>query len=133
MGVTVPLSLEVPRPGTRGATIPRLPGPLLRFTTNTIFRLFRNRRFMGFRVLMLTTLGARTGQERRTVVGYFDDPHNPQAVIIVASAGGSARHPDWYFNLARHPDQVWIRVGERKLRVKPELLRGPERGAAGEG
>ena len=112
--------------------MPRLPGPLLRFMTNTIFRVFRNRRFMGFRVLMLTTTGARTGQARRTVLGYFDDSNNAEAVIIVASAAGSARHPDWYFNLAKHPDQVLIQVGDKKLRVRPELLRGVERAAAWE-
>ena len=130
MGVEVPPTLEVPRRGTRGATMPRLPGPLTRFMTKTIFRIFRNRRFMGFRVLMLTTIGARTGQERRTVLGYFDDVDNAEAVIIVASAAGSARHPDWYVNLAKHPGQVWIQVGDKKRRMRPELLRGSERAAA---
>jgi deazaflavin-dependent oxidoreductase (nitroreductase family) len=112
--------------------MPRLPRPLLRFMTSAIFRVFRDRRFMGFRVLMLTTIGARTGQERRTVLAYFDDPHDAEAVIIVASAAGSARHPDWYFNLAKHPDQVWIQVGDRKLQVRPEGLSGAERAAAWE-
>ena len=132
MGGELPSRLEVPRSGTRGATMPRLPGPLTRFMTDTIFRVFRNRRFIGFRVLRLTTRGARTGQQRRTVLGYFNDPQNAEAVIVVASAGGSARHPDWYSNLAKHPDQVWVQVGDRKFRVRPELLRGTERAATWE-
>src|SRR5262249_48963640 len=82
--------------------------------------------------LKLTTIGARTGQERNTVLGYFDDPDAPRAMVIVASAGGSARHPDWYFNLAKHPDQVWVQVGDRRDHARPELLTGAERAAASE-
>jgi deazaflavin-dependent oxidoreductase (nitroreductase family) len=112
--------------------MPRLPGLMNRWVTNLIFRVSRNRRFMGFPILRLTTIGARTGQERRTVLGYFGDPAHPDARIVVASAAGSARHPAWYFNLARHPDRAWIEVGHTKLRVRPELLRGAERAAAWE-
>ena len=28
------------------------------------------------------------------------------STVIVASFGGAAKHPAWYFNLAKHPDQV---------------------------
>jgi F420H(2)-dependent quinone reductase len=49
--------------------------------------------------------------------------------IVAGSAGGSARHPGWIFNLAKHPDQVWIEIGNRcsKLKVRPETLDGEER------
>jgi deazaflavin-dependent oxidoreductase (nitroreductase family) len=107
-----------------------MPAPVMALMTTTIFRLFRNRRFRGFPLLMLTTVGARTGQPRRTVLGHFDDPANPRAWVIVASAAGSARHPAWYFNLAKHPDQVWIEVGDTKLKVRPTLLTGAERATA---
>jgi hypothetical protein len=30
---------------------------------------------------------------------------------------------------ARHPDQVWVELGKEKVRVRPELLKGEERGA----
>jgi deazaflavin-dependent oxidoreductase (nitroreductase family) len=110
--------------------MPRLPLAHMRFVTDLIFRIYRKRRFMGFRLLRLTTIGARTGRERRTVLGYFDDPANPEARIIVASAAGSARHPAWYFNLAKHPDKVWIEVGDEKLQVQAELLSDGERMAA---
>jgi deazaflavin-dependent oxidoreductase (nitroreductase family) len=102
----------------------------MRVMSDTIFRIFRNRRFRGFHVLMLTTVGARSGQPRRAVLGYFSDPADPEARIIVASAAGAAQHPAWYFNLAKHPDQVWIEVGETKLRVTPEQLTGDERAGA---
>ena len=93
-----------------------------------IFRLYRNRRFAGARLLMLTSLGARSGQPRRHTLGYFPDGDN--AWLIVGSAGGSATHPAWAYNLAKHPDQVWIEIGQRKLKVKPELLKGEERARA---
>jgi len=108
----------------------RMPGPLISLMTAVIFRVFRNRRTMGFPILMLTTTGARSGQPRQTVLGYFSDVARPRAWIIVASAAGSARHPAWYFNVAKHPDQVWIEVGDAKLKVRPTLLSGEERAAA---
>ena len=121
------MSITVTPSGTRGGTIPRMPGLLTRLFNSLMFRVFRNRRFMGFRVLMLSTIGARSGQLRRTVLGYFDDPGHPDAYIIVGSAAGAAKHPAWFFNLAGHPEQVWIEVGSSKLRVKPEMLEGQER------
>jgi deazaflavin-dependent oxidoreductase (nitroreductase family) len=110
--------------------MPHLPEPLMRLFNDLIFRIYRNRRFMGFRVLRLTSIGARTGQERRTLLGYFDAPGDPDARIIVASSGGSARHPAWYFNLAKNPRKAWIEFGNEKLQVEPELLSDAERAAA---
>jgi deazaflavin-dependent oxidoreductase (nitroreductase family) len=46
---------------------------------------------------------------------------------VVASSGGMAAHPSWFFNLVKDPDQVWIEAGGRKLRVVPEVLAGEER------
>jgi deazaflavin-dependent oxidoreductase (nitroreductase family) len=116
------VSVEVTPSGTRGAFFPR---PLLKLLNEVIFRIFRNRRFTGARILMLTTIGARSGQPRRNTLGCFTDGDN--AWIIVGSAGGSARHPGWVFNLAKHPDQVRIEIGNRKLKVRPETISGEER------
>ena len=49
--------------------------------------------------------------------------------MIVGSANGAARHPAWLYNLAKHPDQVWIEIGKQKIRVRPETLKGEERAA----
>jgi deazaflavin-dependent oxidoreductase (nitroreductase family) len=108
--------------------MPRLPGPLIRFLTDAMFRVFRNRLFMGNPVLRLTTVGARSGQERHTVLSYF--PEGDSAWIIIASAGGAISHPAWYHNMARHPDQVWIEMGKRKVKVRPQTLEGEERARA---
>jgi len=119
------MSIEVTPNGTRGGSFPRLPGPLMQFFNDAVYRIYRNRRFMGARVLRLVTTGAHSGQPRRTTLGYFSDGDN--AWIIVGSASGARRHPAWVYNLARHPDQVWIEVGKQRLRVRPETIEGEQR------
>ncbi|HBV95159.1 MAG TPA: nitroreductase family deazaflavin-dependent oxidoreductase [Chloroflexi bacterium] len=77
-------------------------------------------RTFGFPALLLTTVGARTGTRRTVVVGGF--PDGDDAWLVVASNAGAASHPAWFHNLARHPDQVWVQVGNRTLRVAGESL-----------
>jgi deazaflavin-dependent oxidoreductase (nitroreductase family) len=117
------MGVEVPPSGTRGRAMP-VPGSLVRLFNTVVFRLFRNRRVLGAKVLRLKTVGARSGQSRQATLLYFPDGDN---WIVVASYGGTARHPAWYINLARHPDQVWAEVGKRTVRVTPELLQGDDR------
>jgi deazaflavin-dependent oxidoreductase (nitroreductase family) len=45
----------------------------------------------------------------------------------VASNSGSARHPAWFRNMVQHPDEVWLEVGSRKMKVNGESLAGRER------
>jgi deazaflavin-dependent oxidoreductase (nitroreductase family) len=122
------VSVQVPPSGTRGGKFQRLPGPLTQFMNDTIFRIFRNRKFNGGSVLSLTTVGARSGQQRRSTLMYFPDGHN--AWLIVGSAGGAATHPAWIYNLAKNPDQVWIEIGSKKLKVACQSLVGDARGTA---
>lgn len=56
--------------------------------------------FEGSDLLLLTTTGARTGREHTTPLG-FVRLHG--RLLVVASAGGADRHPDWYHNLLAHP------------------------------
>lgn len=81
--------------------------------------------FMGFPVLVLTTIGARSGKERHTVLGGF--PEGDNAWLIIASRGGSASHPNWLHNIAADPDKVWVQVGNRKFKAHVESLTGKER------
>jgi len=101
----------------------------MQFMNDTIFRIFRNRTFAGGHLLMLTTVGARSGEPRRSTLGYFPDA-NGNAWIIIGSAGGAAKNPAWVHNLAKNPDQVWVEIGNRKIKVKPEILKGQERAQA---
>jgi deazaflavin-dependent oxidoreductase (nitroreductase family) len=80
---------------------------------------------LGFDALVLTTVGRKTGAERRTPVGRF--PGKDGSWLIVASAAGAPRHPAWYLNLAAHPDKVQIEMAGRKIAVIAEQLHGVER------
>lgn len=67
----------------------------------------------GMPVLLLTTIGRKSGKERVTPVMYIRDGDN---YVITASKGGADTHPDWYRNLMAHP-QTTIEVGDKTLRV----------------
>ena len=118
--------------GTRGSRFLDLP-PLLRSLFMAInigvYRLFgRRMRIQGRPLLLLTTIGAKTGKRRQTPLGWFeDDPPRSDAWLVVASAAGSASHPAWYVNLAHRPDDVSIDVGGERVAVTPQSLEGEER------
>ncbi|TMF44328.1 MAG: nitroreductase family deazaflavin-dependent oxidoreductase [Chloroflexi bacterium] len=59
---------------------------------------------MGFPIVLLTTIGARTGHERTHVLGGF--PDGDDAWLVVASKGGAPTHPAWFINLAKSPDKI---------------------------
>jgi deazaflavin-dependent oxidoreductase (nitroreductase family) len=80
-------------------------------------------------LVYLTTVGAKSGQRRTVpVMGFRDEG----SWLIVASMGGAAGHPAWFYNLAAHPDRVEIEVEGRKSAAAPETLGGAERAAAWE-
>ena len=81
--------------------------------------------FMGFPVVLLTTVGAKTAKEHTHVLGGFQD--GTDAWLVVASKGGAATHPAWFHNIAKNPDKVWIQVGNRKMQAHVESLSGSER------
>jgi deazaflavin-dependent oxidoreductase (nitroreductase family) len=86
----------------------------------------RHNRVAGLDVLYLTTVGARSGQERTVPLAFFPDG---DGWLLVASNGGAVRHPAWMLNLAAHPDRVWAEVGGRRRRVTATTLAGEERAA----
>jgi deazaflavin-dependent oxidoreductase (nitroreductase family) len=65
----------------------------------------------GVFTLLLTTRGRRTGRWRRTALIYGRDADR---YVVVASLGGSARHPAWYLNLREHPE-VRVQVGPERF------------------
>ena len=58
-------------------------------------------------LLLLTTIGAKSGQCRTTPLGYMPEGDR---LIVIASSGGAPTHPDWYHNLVAHL-QVTVEVG----------------------
>ncbi|MGN9844973.1 nitroreductase/quinone reductase family protein [Nonomuraea sp. H19] len=79
--------------------------------------------FEGARLLLLTTIGARTGAPRTTPLGYLPDGDR---ILIIASAGGSPRHPAWYHNLLANPD-VTVEDGVFTYPARAVVLAGEER------
>jgi deazaflavin-dependent oxidoreductase (nitroreductase family) len=112
--------------GTRGARQPS--GPVFRWLNKVMasrVRRSKDGRMMGLNALVLTTVGAKSGAERSNPVGWFAGEDG--SWLIVASAGGAARNPAWYHNIAAHPDKVQIEVDGRRVPVQAEQLHGPER------
>lgn len=78
----------------------------------------------GVPLVLLTTVGTKTGHERTSVLGGFEEANGDW--LVVGSKGGSISHPAWFVNLANNPDKVWLEVGQRKFRVEPQLLKGDQ-------
>jgi len=96
---------------------------MLRWANKTAASWFRRaRKMMGFNGLALRTVGARSGAERTSPVGWFPGPDG--SWLIVATAAGAARNPAWYHKIAAHPDKVQIEVDGRRIRVTAGQLHG---------
>jgi deazaflavin-dependent oxidoreductase (nitroreductase family) len=65
-------------------------------------------------VLLLTTMGRRTGKRRTTPLLYVRDGDR---LAVVASKGGDDRAPMWYLNLKANPD-VEVEVGPVSRRMR---------------
>lgn len=55
----------------------------------------------GWRIVLLTLRGAKTGKLRYTPVMRVE--HNG-SYAVVASKGGAPEHPTWYYNIKAHPE-----------------------------
>jgi deazaflavin-dependent oxidoreductase (nitroreductase family) len=120
--------------GTHGTEMPggkflaRLIEPLAKRSINAYRKTGgKNRMSMMFKfpVVLVTTKGARSGEERTVTLGGFAD--GDDAWLVVASKGGSATHPAWFNNMVKHPDDIWLEVGARKMKVRADSLHGRER------
>ncbi|MEU5881476.1 nitroreductase/quinone reductase family protein [Spirillospora sp. NPDC047279] len=81
--------------------------------------------FMGMDVLILHTVGRRSGQPRETPLAWFGDGED---AWLVVGSGGKADHPDWHLNLVGRPDAAAVELpGRDAVRVTPHVLTGAER------
>jgi len=121
------MTIRVPPSGSRGKQFPG--GPMVRGLMRMVAGLYR---VTGGRSastsLLLTTEGAKSGKPRVASLRRFDEGDGRW--LVVGSKGGSAAHPAWVYNLARHPDRVWVEVGRHRVKVTPHILEGEERAAA---
>ena len=70
----------------------------------------------GLPVLLLTTIGRKTGKTRVTPLGYFE--HDGYYVICASNAGFDT-NPAWFHNLKSHP-QVELQIGSKHLTAMAE-------------
>ncbi|MFN8486248.1 MAG: nitroreductase/quinone reductase family protein [Caldilineaceae bacterium] len=97
----------------------RLGVGLYRLTGGRIVRLY------GKDVLILTTRGRKSGQERTVLLQFFRDG---ALLVVVAANFGCATHPGWYHNLKANPT-ARIEVMDRTLPVRAEELSAEEAAA----
>jgi deazaflavin-dependent oxidoreductase (nitroreductase family) len=77
----------------------------------------------GVPVLLLTTIGRKSGQRRTTPLLYLKD--GPR-YIVVASQGGMPRDPLWYLNVKQEPN-VDVQVGAQHLPMRAHTASDVER------
>lgn len=75
------------------------------------------------RLVLLTTLGRRSGERRTTPMMFHRDGDQ---LLIIASNVGAARHADWYLNLVADP-HVIVEVGVETYDAVATPLVGAER------
>jgi deazaflavin-dependent oxidoreductase (nitroreductase family) len=74
-------------------------------------------------VILLTTIGAKTGKVRKTPLMRVE--HNGE-YAVVASLGGAPKHPVWYHNVKAHP-QVELQDGEAAKDYEAHEVFGDEK------
>jgi deazaflavin-dependent oxidoreductase (nitroreductase family) len=79
--------------------------------------------FAGKTLLLLHTIGAKSGEERVNPVAYVKDG---ERFVIIASKGGAPTNPAWYYNLLAHP-VVMVEVGTEQLQARAQEAKEPER------
>jgi F420H(2)-dependent quinone reductase len=79
----------------------------------------------GRRIIVLTSVGARTGKLRKTALMRVE---HGGSYAVVASMGGAPKHPVWYYNLKKNP-HVELQDGPMKLDYTARELSGDEKAA----
>jgi len=77
------------------------------------------------RLLLLTTTGRSSGEERTAPMMFHVDPGPPQRHVVIASNMGAPQHPGWYRNLTADP-QVHVEVADEEYDATAVVLDGEE-------
>jgi deazaflavin-dependent oxidoreductase (nitroreductase family) len=78
----------------------------------------------GLPIIVVTTRGNRSGKVRKVPLMRVEHDGD---YALVASQGGSPKHPVWYHNLTANPDDVMIQDGAEPFAVKVREVTGGER------
>jgi deazaflavin-dependent oxidoreductase (nitroreductase family) len=76
----------------------------------------------GLQVLMLTTIGAKSGQRRQSPLIYTREGDR---LYLFGSNFGQSAHPAWTGNLLANP-QAWVTMGGKEIPVSATALSGAE-------
>lgn len=77
----------------------------------------------GMPIIVLTTVGAKSGKLRKTALMRVE---HEGVYAVVASRGGTPQHPQWYWNLVAHPD-VELQDGPEKHDYLAREVTGDEK------
>lgn len=77
----------------------------------------------GLDILLLTTIGRKSGEKRVVPLPYFRDG---ERFVLIASFGGNDKNPAWFNNLSANPD-VEIQVGFQRMKARATVTAGEER------
>jgi deazaflavin-dependent oxidoreductase (nitroreductase family) len=77
----------------------------------------------GAHILILTTIGRKSGEERKNALIYREVDGR---YAIVSSKGGAPQHPDWHFNLEADPN-VKVQIKADKFAAKARIASDEER------
>ncbi len=83
----------------------------------------RGYEWRGTTILLLTTRGRLSGEERTTPLIYCADGDTS---VVVASKGGAPDHPHWYKNL-QADSETEIQIKDERIQVRAETAQGEER------
>ena len=78
----------------------------------------------GLPVVIVTTRGSRSAKVRKMALMRVE--HEGE-YALVASKGGAPEHPEWYYNLRSHPDEVAIQDGPEPFDATVREVEGGER------
>jgi deazaflavin-dependent oxidoreductase (nitroreductase family) len=76
-----------------------------------------------FDFLLVTARGAKSGVPRTVPLAYYTIEGR---LVILASMGGSARNPPWYYNVVANPD-VTVEIGSDSYSATAIVLEGADR------
>lgn len=79
--------------------------------------------FLGAQNVLLTTTGRKSGRKRTNPLVAVPEG---DGYVVIASNGGSDRHPDWFLNLRAAPDAE-LQVGSRRLTVRAQVATDEEK------
>lgn len=80
-------------------------------------------RIVGMPVLLLTTVGRKTGKQRTSPLTYFEDGG---AIVLVGSYGGRPNNPDWFENLMA-AGEADVTIGRERRHMQARRATSDER------